>query len=240
MPGPDDTSDGSGESVLFGIASAGRPKHQSLKDMASEHIREGIVSGRFGPGAKVDQDQIARELGISRLPIREALVELAAQGFIESIPRRGAFVVKLDIQDIEDHFELVGLLFSLTARKAVARITDEQLQDLRKLHTEITTTEDRPTQVELTYEFYRAINRVGTSGQLLLILRFLAFGLPNDFYFSTPHWPAVETMYRERVLAALENRDARAAARAAQRHFRTVADMTADALRSQRPLVRDE
>lgn len=233
LPDPDDDSpDGPRESVLFGIAPGGRRNHQSLKEMASDYIREGIVSARFGPRAKVDQDQIAEELGISRLPIREALVELAARGFVESIPRRGAFVVKLEIQDVEDHFEVVSLLFALTARRAADHITVEQLRGLQKLHTEITTTQDLANQLALTYEFYRAINRVGTSERLLLTLRFLAFALPNDFYFSTSRWPATETVYRERVLTALENRDAHAAAKAAEEHFRTCAKVTIDELRS--------
>ncbi len=218
--------------VLFGAAPGGRRNHQSLKEMASNYIREGIVSGRLGPGAKVDQDQIADDLGISRLPIREALIELTAKGFVESIPRRGAFVVALTVQDIEDHFEVVSLLFGLTTRRAAKHITDQQLRNLHKLHTEITSTQDASTRAALTYDFYRAINRVGTSERLLLTLRFLAFALPNDFYFSTPRWPATETAYRERVLAALENHDGRAAVRAADEHFRTCAKVTIDELRS--------
>lgn len=228
----EDNPDGRGGSALFGAPRGGRRNHQSLKDMASNYIREGIVSGRLGPGAKVDQDQIADDLGISRLPIREALIELTAKGFVESIPRRGAFVVTLTVQDIEDHFEVVSLLFGLTARRAVKHITDEQLRGLQRLHTEATTTQDPPTRLALTYEFYRALNRVGTSERLLLTLRFLAFALPNDFYFSTPRWPATETAYRERVLAALESRDGRAAVKAAEDHFRTCAKVTTEDLQS--------
>lgn len=220
------------QSLLFGAVPGSRRNHQSLKEMAANYIREGIVSGRLGPGAKVDQDQIAEDLGISRLPIREALIELTAKGFVESIPRRGAFVVTLTVQDIEDHFEVVSLLFGLTARRAAKHITDEQLRGLQRLHTEITNTQDSATRLGLTYEFYRALNRVGTSERLLLTLRFLAFALPNDFYFSTPRWPATETAYRERVLSALEGRDGRAAVNAAEEHFQTCAKVTIDVLRS--------
>jgi len=228
----DEFADRHRSASLFGAAPTGLRNHRSLKEMALDHIRESIVSGRLGPGAKVDQDQTARQLGISRLPIREALVELAATGFVESIPRRGAFVVTLTIQDIEDHFEVISLLFQLTARRAAKHVTDEQLYGLRNLHTTITSAQDTSTQLALTYEFYRAVNRLGTSERLLLTLQFLAFALPNDFYFSTPRWPATETAYRERLLAALETRDARAAARAAQEHFRGCAKVTIDDLRS--------
>jgi DNA-binding GntR family transcriptional regulator len=219
-------------SVLFNASGGGRRNHQSLKEMASDYIREGVVSGRLGPGAKVDQDQIAEQLGISRLPVREALIELTAKGFVESIPRRGAFVAKLTAQDIEDHFEVISLLFGLTARRAAKLITDGQLRDLQNLHTEISTTQDPSARLALSYEFYRLINRLGTSDRLLLTLRFLALALPNDFYFNTPRSAVTETVYRERVLTALEAHDAEAAVRATQEHLHTCAKVTIDDLRS--------
>lgn len=219
-------------SVLFNPSGGGHRNHQSLKEMASDYIREGVVSGRLGPAAKVDQDQIAEQLGISRLPVREALIELTAKGFVESIPRRGAFVAMLTEQDIEDHFEVISLLFGLTARRAAKHITNEQLRELQRLHTEITTTQDPPTRLALSYEFYRLINRLGTSDRLLLTLRFLALALPNDFYFNTPRSAVTETVYRERVLTALEARDAEAAVNATQEHLHTCAKVTIDDLRS--------
>lgn len=232
MRDPDRTTPGSrGGSVLPSAARSGYRNHQSLKEMASDYIREGVVSGRLGPGVKVDQDKIAEELGISRLPIREALIELTAKGFVESIPRRGAFVVKLTRQDIEDHFEVVGLLFQVTARRAAEQITDDKIRVLRDLHTEITAKQDLSDRQALL-EFYGLINRVGTSERLLLTLRFLAFALPNDFYFSTTRWPATETVYRERILTALENHDVEVAVKITEEHFRTVAKVTIDDLRS--------
>jgi DNA-binding GntR family transcriptional regulator len=218
--------------ALFDGAGSRRPNHQSLKETASDYIREGVVSGRLGPGTKVDQDEIADALGISRLPVREALIELAAKGFVESIPRRGAFVVKLTPLDIEDHFEVIGLLFGLTARRAAEHITNEDLRKLQQLHHEATTTQDSSRRLQLSFEFYRIVNRVATSERLLLTLRFLALALPNDFYFNTPRWPATETVYRERVLAALESRDPPAAANATQEHLRTCAKVTINELQS--------
>jgi DNA-binding GntR family transcriptional regulator len=186
----------------------------------------------LGPGAKVDQDEIAEALGISRLPVREALIELTTKGFVESIPRRGAFVVKLTPQDIDDHFEVIGLLFGLTARRAAEHITDQELRSLQRLHYETTTTQDPSRRLQLSYEFYRIINRVATSDRLLLTLRFLALALPNDLYFNTARCPATETVYRERVLTALESHDPVAAATATEEHLRSCAKVTIDELRS--------
>jgi len=219
-------------SGLFGPELGGRRKHQSLTDMAAEYIREGVVSGRLGPGAKVDQDQIANALGISRLPVREALIELTAKGFVESFPRRGAFVVTLSVQDIEDHFEVISLLFGLTTRRAAENVTAAQLHHLQQLHTEITTTQDRPQRLALSYEFNRLINRIGTSDRLLQKMWFFALALPTDFYFSTTRWPAIETVYRERILAALDDHDPDAAAKASTDHLHACAKVTIEELRS--------
>jgi DNA-binding GntR family transcriptional regulator len=136
------------------------------------------------------------------------------------------------VQDIEDHFEVVSLLFGLAARRAAEKITDEQLQHLKKVHTEATTTQDPSTRLALTYDFYRFLNRIATSERLLMTLRLLSIALPNAFYFSTARWPATETVFRERTLAALEDHDDEAAATAAREHWRTCAKVTIDDLRA--------
>jgi len=209
-----------------------RRNHPSLKDMAADFIREGIVSGQLGPGAKVDQDEIAKDLGISRLPIREALIELTAKGFVTAIPHRGAFVVKLTVEDIDDHFEILGILFALAARKAAMKIGGAQLLDLRNLHHEIAATRDQSLRVDLDREFYRIINEAGSSVRLRLSLRYLWLSLPNDYYCSSPSWAATEAIHRERILAALEAHDPRAAVQMTEAHLRACAKVTIDELRS--------
>ncbi len=204
----------------------------SLKDMAAVYIREAIVSGSLGPGAKVEQDEIADELGSSRLPIREALIELTAKGFVTAIPRRGAFVVQLTVEDVEDHFEVVGLLFAVAAHRAAKRISDDRLVELRRIHAEIAVTHDDAICRELNHDFLRIINEAGSSNRLLLTLRYLWLSLPNDFYSSAPASAANEAMYREQILAMLEARNAEEAAKSAEEHLRACARVTIDSLRS--------
>jgi len=211
---------------------AGR-SHQSVTELVSDHIRERIVTGELKPGAKVDQDQISQTLGISRIPVREALIQLTANGYIESIPRRGAFVAKLTVQDFEDHFEVVSALFEISARRAAEHVTDEQLQYLKKVHLEASTAQDTASRMALAIEFYRYLHRLRrTSGQFLRTLQFVARALPNDLYFSTARSLATETVYRERTLLALENHDSEAAAQAAEEHWRASAKVTIDEMRS--------
>lgn len=200
--------------------------------MAAEFIRDGIVSGRLGPGTKIEQDDIAQELGISRLPIREALIELSAKGFVVTVPRRGAFVARLTVEDIKDHFEVVGLLFAVAARRAASRITDADLVELRKLHSQVAATRDDATRQELNHDFLRIVNEAGSSTRLLLTLRYLWLSLPNDFYTNASAWSANEAMYREQMLSLLEARDAEGAASSAEEHLQACAKVTLDSLRS--------
>lgn len=204
----------------------------SLKDMAAQFIREAIVSGQLAPWTKIEQDEIADELGSSRLPIREALIELTAKGFVVAVPRRGAFVVHLTVQDVEDHFEVVGMLFAVAARRAATRISDDELAGLRRLHGRIAATADDSVCQDLNHDFLRIINEAGSSNRLLLTLRYLWLSLPNDFYTNAPTWAANEAMYREQILAMLEARDARGAAKSAEEHLRACAKVTIDSLRA--------
>lgn len=220
MPGPP-----------VGRAGADLRNHPNLKDIVAAFIREGIVSGRFAPGDKIDQDEVAATLGVSRLPVREALIELAQKGFVTAIPRRGAFVVDLGVDDVEDHYAVVGMVFALVARRAAKELSRTQLRDLRGIHSEISATDDISMREALNRDFYGSINRAGGSSRLLSILQFLAGALAAGFYLASPAWTATEEKYREQMLEALESRDADAAAAVAEEHLRECGRVTIEELR---------
>ena len=98
---------------------------------ATELIREAIIDGRLEPGRRLKEEELARELGISRTPIREALLMLQAEGLVDAIPNRGAMVRVHNAEDLEDLYQLRALLEGYAARRAGTRITDEQLDELR-------------------------------------------------------------------------------------------------------------
>ncbi|MBP0656595.1 GntR family transcriptional regulator, partial [Mycobacterium tuberculosis] len=85
------------------------------KESAAREIRSLVFAGELRPGSKVDQDALAEKLGMSKLPVREALIALAGEGIIETIPRRGAFVADLAREDIRDHYWMLGVISGLAA-----------------------------------------------------------------------------------------------------------------------------
>src|SRR5207247_11200915 len=98
---------------------------------ATELIREAIIEGRLAPGQRLKEEELARELGISRTPVREALLMLQAEGLVDAAPNRGAVVRSHDADDLEDLYQLRALLEGYAARRAAAHISETAVADLR-------------------------------------------------------------------------------------------------------------
>ena len=86
----------------------------------ASHIRRLIFEGELRPGTRVPQDTIASDLGVSRIPVREALIVLEREGWVTNEMHRGAFINALDEQSVHDHYELFGLIFGFAAKRALA------------------------------------------------------------------------------------------------------------------------
>ena len=95
----------------------------SAQQAAHKWLREMILSGELPAGQALRQEEIARRLGISRLPIREALNRLATEGLVELKPRRGFYVASLNIDEIEDIFEMRAMLEGRAGHLATERMT---------------------------------------------------------------------------------------------------------------------
>lgn len=97
----------------------------------AEKLREAIRQGYFEPGQKLDQNEIAELLNVSRSPVREALRTLAAEGLIEFYPHRGAVVAERSLRELEEIFLMRAVLEGLAARLGVANIDDNRIETLR-------------------------------------------------------------------------------------------------------------
>jgi DNA-binding GntR family transcriptional regulator len=112
----------------------GRPiSHFPLRHAVLEEVRGRIVAGRWRQGERLFEDQIAAELEVSRNPVREALQALAAEGFVDLEPRRGARVATVSAERAGELFEVREALEGLVASLAAERRTDDQLAALQAL-----------------------------------------------------------------------------------------------------------
>lgn len=106
--------------------------HRSLGQTITERLRDQILSNQLKPGERLIADDLALTFGVSRSMIREALLLLATEGFINIIPRKGTFVTQMSAKQANDLFEVRLLLEGQVASLAAERRTDENLRDLRK------------------------------------------------------------------------------------------------------------
>jgi DNA-binding GntR family transcriptional regulator len=106
--------------------------HANLGDLVAVEIRDAILSGALGPGERLKQERLAEDLNVSRIPVREALRILEAEGLIESTPGRGSRVVTITANDAADVLMVRGALEGLAARLAAARVSSENIRSLQE------------------------------------------------------------------------------------------------------------
>lgn len=102
----------------------------NLDDKVRESLREKILAGNLGGGAHLSELKISKEFNVSRTPVREALCALAADGLVEMVPHRGAFVKERSGKTLEDTVNLYGYLMGVTARIATQKAGIEALMEL--------------------------------------------------------------------------------------------------------------
>lgn len=90
----------------------------TITDFVTEEIRNRIVVGVLGPGQKVPVYELADELGVSRVPLREAVRQLEAESLVDNLPRRGTVVHALSIRDLNDSFAILQAIEPIAARRA--------------------------------------------------------------------------------------------------------------------------
>jgi DNA-binding GntR family transcriptional regulator len=157
---PRDFLQGTNSSIIVPsrIPLAAVVEYRTIQDLVTDRVRAAILSGRFQPGQRVQQDGLARELGVSRMPVREALRILASEGLVEHRPHRGAVVVDLRSEDIAEIFEIRSMIESRAARLAGPKLTDEQITHLRAILDQMDLSEqDYDRWLRLNNEFHTSI-----------------------------------------------------------------------------------
>ena len=99
---------------------------------AYEWIRNAIESGEIEMGAPLPENQLAKEIGVSRTPIREALRSLEQDGYVKIIPQKGAFVSEISLEDLKEIYDIRKLLEPFAALSAVNRIPEEEIDEMEK------------------------------------------------------------------------------------------------------------
>lgn len=190
----------------------GELESYSLVELAVDRLSREILSGRTDPGARLVEEQLTRQLGISRAPLREALRLLAQQGLVEHIPRRGARVATLSDTDVRELYEVRDVLErhavdALPARPELAGL--RAAVDVMRAATE---TGDRLSIADAHRRFHVAVVALGGNRQLTVLYEsvlvrlqlYMAVNLRREAEVAEP----ADGVHRhERLLAAVETGD---------------------------------
>ncbi|MGC9349750.1 MAG: GntR family transcriptional regulator, partial [Anaerolineae bacterium] len=145
------------------------PRFESISRSVYVALRKAIFNGEYRAGDRIVEAEIARQLEISRAPIREALHRLRQAGLVEHRPRRGWFVVELTPDDMQDLYHVRAFVEGLAARRVAAQASSELLDELASLFERMLAAAERENADEVVttdVEFHRCIVEGGGSSQL--------------------------------------------------------------------------
>jgi DNA-binding GntR family transcriptional regulator len=207
---------------------AGNPPRRTSAEEAARYIRRLIFEGHLRPHDRVPQDDTAAVLGISRIPVREALIALEREGWVTIEPHRGAFVNALDEAAVRDHYELYGLTFGLAARRAIERVDRGTLADeLAPLVEQVQQCEavnDPDGFNRAAVAFHDAVVAAAASPRIEVVLRAISTLVQGNFFAVVPGSMPIEREGHVALLDAFRRGDAEAAAAEYTRVMRRQAD----------------
>ena len=194
-----------------------------LADQVKDRLLEGILTGDYPPDSRIVETQVARELGTSQAPVREALRGLEALGVVEIAPFRGARVRRPAKREILEAYEVRFALEALAARLAVPRLIEDDLTALTACFESMESSagaDDGHAVAEADARFHAKIVDLADNATLAKVWRslepfsrtYLTLVVPG----ADPRWSAD---LHAPVLAALRHRDSDAVVEALRRHF---------------------
>ena len=205
-----------------------------LNDQIASRIREQILSGTLRPGTRMVQSDWADRLGTSRMPVRDAFLRLQSEGLITAFENGIAHVADLSEEDITDAYALNAVAAGMAAQRAAQRMSDETVDELRRLHAQFKSAVGR-NDVDIATTANNAFHRLLTveshSPRLIGMIRVLSAGTPHVGTRELPSWRERSVVSHEAILAAVIARDADSVAKLMSEHVLEAAPVVIDYLR---------
>ncbi len=186
--------------------------NRNIRQRAYELIRDYIVSNEVPPGVKINEDELARELGVSKTPVRDALSKLAHDGIVEIIPNRGTYKVKLSKEDMLEIMTIRETLEGLCARLAAEHADDKAIKKLKAILDEF---DERNLERNFSHypealkRFHTIIYNLSKSPRLIRIIKSM-YDLTHTFrllYFNNPERVRGSLRTHRELINALEKKD---------------------------------
>jgi len=216
--------------------------HKQLRHVVADQLRNAILDGQYKPGEWLRQEHLAQVLGVSQMPVREALKELTAEGLIEHVPYRGVRVIEFSADDIEDLYAHRAFLEGKAARLAAQKITQREIAELKKLQEQMEENlapQEVATYRDLNRRFHQTIYTASRRGYLIRTLNQMWAAFPTmlvgNFAATAanplPDRDTPDISEHHALIVALENHDADASEEAMRYHIGETSRQLVHALR---------
>ena len=202
-----------------------------LGQRLASQLRDEIIAGQWEPGAALRLMPLAKRLGVSTTPIREALTILERQGLASSHLHRGFRVAEITPSDIADVYAVHAYMSQLLAERATRRLTEEDIEQLEALdHAMQVATEEGNAVLaaDLNHELHRRINQKAGAPLLARMLRETTPFVVRRQDPNVPGWAQHRLVGHGVVLAAMRERDGSAAGELMAEHIRRSGELASD------------
>jgi DNA-binding GntR family transcriptional regulator len=190
---------------------------KSLREQVYDFIREELTRGRLIPGAAINLNAISQELGISKTPLRDALLQLDTEGFVTISPRRGVFVNRLTLEDIRQCYEIIGALESTVILGVFDSIQPLHIEKMKLLNRELRTSikkEDFQAYYQqniLFHDVFLEMSHNRSLKRIIMPMKQRLYDFPRRGYIK--EWEQANCRDHERLIEAFESADRDAAIR---------------------------
>lgn len=198
--------------------------YKPLREVIFNTLREAIIVGELKPGERLMEVQLAEKMGVSRTPVREAIRKLELEGLVEMYPRKGALVANLSVKDIMDVLEVRATLDGLASSLSAARITDEEIKELKHVQSQFMNYIDKDNlqgSIKKDVEFHDIIYRSSRNDKLLQIANNLREQIQRFRVIYLKDFSSTSELVKEHtdILDAIIRQDTEASRDYAQRHI---------------------
>jgi len=185
------------------------PKRYGIKekDQVVTHVINLVLTGKLRSGDRVDRNEIAQELGLSRVPIQEAVVQLEHDGILSTPYHRGAYVERFDESVVREHHELYGMLSGLASARAAVDGLPRILDQLTVMIAAMRGSRDARNFQETAWQFRRVINEEYAGPRLQAAIRASQTFIPRAFWLSYLHNHDQMLPFYETETAAIQRAD---------------------------------
>lgn len=192
-----------------------------------ERLREAILSHEIAPGARLTQVEVATRFGVSRIPVRDALTELAAEGLVVLSGRSGAVVAGLSLDDLQELYELRGSVEPLASRLAVPNVGRAQIMRMHECYRRMEHADERQVWLAANAEFHAQVYKQSGRPRMITLIETLRKQTDRYVWVHLERLDALEHCRVEHgeILAAAERQDAEAVETVTRKHLRTSHEM---------------